>query len=38
MKQEEVIDKNSGEVLFSGTMQECSDYIIKSNNEFATLR
>lgn len=38
MKQEEVIDKNSGKILFSGTMQECSDYIIKSNNEFATLR
>lgn len=37
MKQE-VIDKNSGEVLFKGTMQECRDYIIKSNNEFATLR
>ena len=37
MKQEEVIDKNSGIILFSGTMQECSDYIIKSNNEFATL-
>lgn len=38
MKQEEVIDKNSDKVLFSGTIQECSDYIIKSNNEFATLR
>lgn len=38
MKQEEVIDKNSGKVLFKGTIQECSDYIIKSNNEFATLR
>lgn len=38
MKQEEVIDKNSGKVLFSGTMQECRDYIIKSDNEFATLR
>lgn len=38
MKQEEVIDKNSGKVLFSGTIQECSDYVIKSNNEFATLR
>lgn len=35
---QEVIDKNSGEVLFEGTMQECRDYIIKSNNEFATLR
>ena len=38
MKQEEVIDKNSGKVLFSGTIQEWRDYIIKSNNEFATLR
>lgn len=38
MKQEEVIDRNSGKVLFSGTIQECRDYIIKSNNEFATLQ
>ena len=35
---QEVIDKNSGQVLFQGTVEECSDYIIKSNNEFATLR
>ncbi len=35
---QEVIDKNSGKVLFEGTMQECRDYIIKSKNEFATLR
>ncbi len=35
---QEVIDKNSGEVLFKGTTQECRDYIIKSNNEFATLQ
>lgn len=35
---QEVIDKSSGKVLFEGTMQECRDYIIKSNNEFATLR
>lgn len=35
---QEVIDKNSGQVLFQGTAEECRDYIIKSNNEFATLR
>lgn len=34
---QEVIDKNSGQV-FQGTAEECRDYIIKSNNEFATLR
>lgn len=36
--EQEVIDKNSGQVLFQGTAEECRDYIIKSNNEFATLR
>lgn len=35
---QEVIDKNSGQVLFQGIAEECRDYIIKSNNEFATLR
>lgn len=35
---QEVIDKNSGQVLFQGAVEECRDYIIKSNNEFATLR
>lgn len=35
---QEVIDKNSGQVLFRGTAEECRDYIIKSKNEFATLR
>lgn len=35
---QEVIDENSGQVLFQGTVEECRDYIIKSNNEFATLR
>ena len=36
---QEVIDKNSGQTLFRGTAEECRDYyIIKSNNEFATLR
>lgn len=35
---QEVIDKNSGHVLFQGTVEECRDYIINSNNEFATLR
>lgn len=35
---QEVIYKNSGQVLFQGTAEECRDYIIKSNNEFATLR
>lgn len=35
---QEVIDKNSGQVLFQGTAEECRDYIIKSHNEFATLR
>lgn len=36
--EQEVIDKNSGQVLFRGTVEECRDYIIKSSNEFATLR
>lgn len=35
MKQ--VIDKNSGFVLFEGTLEQCKDYIIKSSNEFAIL-
>lgn len=35
---QEVIDKNSGQVLFQGTVDECRDYIIKSHNEFAILR
>lgn len=35
MKQ--VIDKNSGSILFEGTLEECRDYIIKSSNEFAIL-
>lgn len=35
---QEVIDKNSGQVLFRGTVKECRDYIIKSSNEFATLQ
>lgn len=35
---QEVIDKNSGQILFRGTVEECRDYIIKSDNEFATLR
>ena len=33
-----VVDKNSGQILFDGTEQECRDYIIKSTNEFATLQ
>lgn len=35
---QEVIDKNSGQVLFRGPVEECRDYIIESKNEFATLR
>lgn len=35
MKQ--VIDSNSGTVLFEGTSEQCKEFIIKSNNEFATL-
>jgi len=32
-----VIDKESGQVLFKGTFDECKDYICKSSNEFAIL-
>lgn len=35
---QEVIDTNSWQILFQGTIEECRDYIIKSNNEFATLQ
>ncbi len=34
----QVIDANSGVLLFEGPIGDCRDYIIKSNNEFATLR
>lgn len=32
-----VVDKESGQVLFTGTPEECKDYICKSSNEFTIL-
>lgn len=34
----QVIDVNSGTLLFEGPVENCREYILKSNNEFATLR
>ncbi len=34
----QVFDANSGALLFEGPIRDCREYVIKSNNEFATLR
>lgn len=35
---EQVVDKNSGTVLFEGPIEQCRDYVINSSNEFAVLK
>ena len=34
----QVIDANSDALLFEGPIKDCREYVLKSNNEFATLR
>ena len=34
----QVIDKNSGQVLFTGSEKECVDFALVSKNEFAELQ
>lgn len=34
----QVIDKNSGQVLFVGPEKECVDFVVASKNEFAELQ